>query len=278
MSAQAVDPPEIAAVSVDLDDTLFPQQTWLAGAWQAVAAAGATLGLDAGSLLDRLLSIAAEGSDGGRIIDRALVAIGVSDVQLPALVPGLVAAFTSHAPEQLTCFDDVESALVAVRSLVPVACITDGDPHIQRAKLRALHLVDSFDAVVFSDELGRDHRKPSPAPFLRAADLLGVHPGAIVHVGDRPAKDVAGAAAVGMRAIRVRTGEYAQLPDDDAEPPWRTFDDAAAALRWLVQAIRGESPPDEAPGRAALPDRPGRQHDHRDFPAGRAGYVRGLAH
>jgi ribonucleotide monophosphatase NagD (HAD superfamily) len=48
-----------------------------------------------------------------------------------------------------------------------------------------------------------------------------------VHVGDRPAKDVRGAAAAGLRAIRVRTGEYAALPDDPA--PWRTARDMPAA-------------------------------------------------
>jgi putative hydrolase of the HAD superfamily len=225
----------IAAVTVDLDDTLFPQAAWLDGAWEAVAAAGGTLGLDAAALHDRLVAIAAAGSDGGRIIDRALVAIGCSEVDLPAITPGLLAAFRAHAPERLECYPGVVAALTALRASVPVACITDGDPHIQRAKLRALGLSDAFDAVVFSDELGRQFRKPHPAPFLRALDLLGVDAGQAVHVGDRPAKDVAGPGSVGMRALRVRTGEYADLPDDaGGATPWQTFADAASALSALA--------------------------------------------
>jgi putative hydrolase of the HAD superfamily len=238
MTAEPIAAPAIAAVTVDLDDTLFPQAAWLSGAWRAVAAAGGTLGLDADALYERLVMIAAEGSDGGRIVDRALLAIGCSDADLPALTPGLLAAFRSHGPDHLDCYPGVAAALVAVRGRVPVACITDGDPHIQRAKLRALGLTDSFDAVVFSDELGRQFRKPHPAPFLRALDLFGVAAADAVHIGDRPNKDVAGPNSLGMRAIRVRTGEYKHVPDDACGiEPWQTFDDAAAALTAMANLL-----------------------------------------
>ena len=238
MTAEAIATSVIAAVTVDLDDTLFPQQAWLRGAWEAVAAAGQTLGLDADALHERLVAISAAGSDGGRIVDRALLAIGCSDVDLPALTPGLLAAFRAHAPGRLECYPGVEAALALVRAAVPVACVTDGDPHIQRSKLRALGLADSFDAVVFSDELGRQYRKPHPAPFLRALDLLGVGAGDAVHVGDRPAKDVAGPESAGMRSIRVRTGEYKDQPDDaGGVRPWQTYEDATAALTAIAELI-----------------------------------------
>jgi HAD superfamily hydrolase (TIGR01549 family) len=228
----------IAAVTVDLDDTLFPQSAWLAGAWLDVATAGETLGLDRDALLDRLHVLGATRSGGVRIIDRALLAVGVSEVELPAITPGLAAAFQAHAPSDLHCYPGVDVALVALRSVLPVGCITDGDPHVQRAKLRALGLIDSFDAVVFSDETGRQFGKPHPAPFERALHMLGVDASEAVHVGDRPAEDVAGASAVGMRAIRVHTGEYAGLADDARRRPWQSFDDAAMALNALTQLAR----------------------------------------
>jgi HAD superfamily hydrolase (TIGR01509 family) len=240
MTAEPIATSLIAAVTVDLDDTLFPQASWLAGAWEVVAAAGGALGLDAGALQQQLAAVAAAGSAGGRIIDRALLGIGCSELELPALTPGLLAAFRAYAPAHLECYPGVEAALVTVRAWVPVACITDGDPHVQRSKLRALGLADSFDAVIFSDEIVRQFRKPHPAPFLRALDLLGVAPGEAVHVGDRPLKDVAGASGVGMRAVRVRTGEYADVPDDaSGGPPWQTFDDAAMALGEMAALIGG---------------------------------------
>lgn len=240
MTAETIVTSVIAAVTVDLDDTLFPQQAWLDGAWESVAAAGQTLGLDADALHGRLVAISAAGSDGGRIIDRALLAIGCSEVDLPALTPGLLAAFWAHAPGRLECYPGVAAALAVVRAAVPVACVTDGDPHVQRSKLRALGLADSFDAVVFSDELDSQHRKPHPAAFLRALDLLGVEAADAVHVGDRPAKDVVGPQSLGMRSVRVRTGEYKDQPDDASGVlPWQAFDDAASALTAIAELIAG---------------------------------------
>jgi len=203
-------PSAIAAVTVDLDDTLYPQAAFLDGAWEAVADAGRALGIDRASLLAALLAECARGSDRGRIIDRAVAGIGGPT----STVPALVAAFRTFAPPMLAPYPGALESLARLRALVPVACVTDGDPAIQRAKLRALGLEHAFDTVVISDELGREHRKPHPAPFLRALELLGARAASAVHVGDRPEKDVAGPAAAGMSAIRVRTGEYA-----DADPP-----------------------------------------------------------
>jgi len=214
----------IAAVLFDLDDTLYDQQRWLASAWTAVAAAAAPYGVDKEALRRALVAVAAGGSDRGHIIDRALARLQATD-HVP-LAP-LLEAFRSSVPERLSPYPGVRQALRTLRDEVPVGLVTDGDVAIQRAKLRVLALDDAFDVVVLSDELGRERRKPHPAPFMAAVAALGSQPRDVVHIGDRPDKDVGGAAAVGMRAIRVRTGEYAALPDDPQ--PWRTARDVPEA-------------------------------------------------
>src|SRR3954453_2736066 len=201
---------EIRAVTVDLDDTLYPQSAYLNAAWESVAERGAELGLPAADLLAALAAISAEGSDKGTIIDRALLAVGVAPERLRLFVPALVETFGGFAPRTLPCFPGVRDALAMLRSPVPLACIPDGNPRGQRAKLAALGLSSSFDAVVVSDELGGRHlRKPHPAAFRAALGRLGAGAGGAVHIGDRPSKDVDGTARVGMRCIRVLTGEYA---------------------------------------------------------------------
>jgi len=56
-----------------------------------------------------------------------------------------------------------------------------------------------------------------------------------VFVGDRPDKDIAGAAGVGMLTVRVRTGEYEAAPDEP--PAWRVADHATAAIQMLRAEI-----------------------------------------
>ncbi|MEZ0112742.1 HAD superfamily hydrolase (TIGR01509 family) [Catenulispora sp. EB89] len=67
---------DIEAVLCDLDDTLYPQATWLDGAWRAVAAEAARHGIDEPAFLAALQADSALGSARGGIIDRALAAVG----------------------------------------------------------------------------------------------------------------------------------------------------------------------------------------------------------
>jgi HAD superfamily hydrolase (TIGR01549 family) len=224
----------VRAVTVDLDDTLYPQAAYLAGAWSAVADAGAARGLDRGSLSEALVEICAEGSDRGRIIDRALARIGAPEDHIESLVD----AFRSFTPDHLECHPGAVEALAALRAIVPVALVSDGDPPVQRAKLRALGLLDAFDAVVISDEMGRAFRKPHSAPFLRALSLLSVPARDAVHVGDRPDKDVAGPHRAGMSAVRVRQGEYAGIDDTPGDEPLATVSDVPAAFALVAELAR----------------------------------------
>jgi putative hydrolase of the HAD superfamily len=220
----------IRAVLFDLDDTLYPQAEWLRGAWRAASEAGAGLGLDPGALESSLVSICAEGSDRGRIIDRALIEIGAPET----LVAPLIKAFRSYAPRALAPYPGVRAALDRLRGELAVGLVSDGDVGIQSAKLKALGLDEAFDTIVLSDAIGRGMRKPSPVPFEKALAGLDVDAVEAVYIGDRPDKDVAGAAAVGMRAIRVFTGEYAAMPDTHA--PWAGARDAVEAM-WLVRSL-----------------------------------------
>jgi putative hydrolase of the HAD superfamily len=65
------------------------------------------------------------------------------------------------------------------------------------AKLKHLGLWGLWDAVVCSEEVG--HLKPAPDSFLALAKGLGVAPEEMLYVGNNPAYDIKGAAAVGMR-------------------------------------------------------------------------------
>jgi putative hydrolase of the HAD superfamily len=218
----------VRAALFDLDDTLYCHNDWLDGAWTAVAEAALRLGLDGPALDASLRRVAKSGSDQGGIIDAALEAIGVAAA---LAVDPLVAAFRAHQPATLECFDGVVDALTRLQADVPIALVTDGDVGVQRSKLEALGLIDAFDVVVLSDELGRKFRKPHRRPFRAALARLGIDAADAVFIGDRPDKDIAGAIGVGMRAIRVRSGEYRDQPN--VPGTWASLPKVVDAIHFL---------------------------------------------
>lgn len=228
-------------VVVDLDDTLYPQAEHLAGAAAAVGATATALGLDGAAVHTALAAELAAGSDAGGTIDRALLRAGVPADDLARLVPPLVEAFTQHAPSRLEPYPGAEDALRALAAAAPLACLTDGNSTIQDAKLAATGLLPLLPVVVVTDRLGgRATRKPHPAGLLAVADRLGVPADRLLVIGDRPGKDVAVAAAVGARAIRIRQGEYASAPDEPR--PWAVADSFPEAAAIALRALA--APPD----------------------------------
>lgn len=97
----------------------------------------------------------------------------------------------------------LEALLERVAALgLRVVALSD---HPAAFKLRALGLEDRFERVFVGEELG--FLKPSPRPFQLVAEALGVDPGAVLHVGDRPETDGSGARAAGCQAWILRPGE-----------------------------------------------------------------------
>ena len=180
-SADAV---PIAAVLFDLDDTLFLQRTWLEGTWAAVA------GRDRGpwgrsSDCHRIAAVRGIAGQRRRTDHRSGPG---ADRLWRSAGPPLVAVFRSHAPAVLPLVPGAAAALRRMSATRPIALVTDGDPEIQRAKLRALGIDDMFSAIIFSDEFGRERRKPDSAPFAAALEALGVMPRFAVYVGDHPTR------------------------------------------------------------------------------------------
>jgi putative hydrolase of the HAD superfamily len=73
-------------------------------------------------------------------------------------------------------------------------------PELFRADLDRFGIAERIDVAVFTSETGL--RKPDPAIFRRALAALGVEPEAALFVGDSPAVDIVGAAAVGMHTCQ----------------------------------------------------------------------------
>lgn len=170
-------------------------------------------------------AIAADRSGyGGR--EDLLAVLAAADVHTDA--DGLAAAVRARITPDAAA---VEAARF-VRARAAVAIVTNGRATSQRGKLAAGGL-DALTPLVFiSEEVGA--AKPDPAIFRRALDALGCPAADAVFVGDDPARDIAGAAAVDMATCWVAGGR----------------DRTGSRATWIVDHV-GELP--------ALWSRPGRQ-------------------
>jgi FMN phosphatase YigB (HAD superfamily) len=89
---------------------------------------------------------------------------------------------------------------------------------VLRGQLQRTGLARHFeaDALAFSDEVGVT--KPRPEIFRKALAGLGAGPAEAAHVGDLRFTDMAGARALGMRAVRFRgfNDDTGEGPEGDA--------------------------------------------------------------
>lgn len=209
-----------AAIIFDLDDTLYPERDYVLSGFRAVSQwAERHLGIPGESGYDELSRLFRAGVRGDTF-NRWL-----SSHHLPAgpLVPQLVEIYRGHKPV-IKPFRGIPAFLEGLHRRYRLGLVSDGYLQVQQGKLDALKLGRHFDAVVFSDEYGRDAWKPSTRPFEIVLKQLETEPSRAVYVADNPKKDFLGARNIGMYTIRVRVadGLYRQLePESEAHAPHR---------------------------------------------------------
>ncbi len=109
-------------------------------------------------------------------------------------------------PEAWRVYEDVQPSLeVLCRSGYRLGLVSNWDERLP-SLLGALGLASRFEAIVVSSEVGVE--KPAPGIFQILINRLGCSPDRVMHVGDSPEEDVAGARAAGLWAVRLdRRGE-----------------------------------------------------------------------
>ncbi|MBI1877588.1 MAG: HAD family hydrolase [Chloroflexi bacterium] len=124
-----------------------------------------------------------------------------------------------------TLVPEAKSILADLSSRYRLAIISDTGitpGRVLRQLLGRDHLTPYFTHLTFSDEVGRS--KPHPSAFLTTLNALDAAPAEAVHVGDLLRTDIAGAQAVGMRAVQYIGVSHDQA--DGLEDGWKITPDA----------------------------------------------------
>ncbi|MFT4197459.1 MAG: HAD-IA family hydrolase [Pseudoxanthomonas sp.] len=137
---------------------------------------------------------------------------------------------------KVECYPDSIAALERIAARLPVAALSNGNADLARCGLDHL----------FVFQLGaREHgaAKPQASIFHAACARLGLPPAQVLHVGDHAEADVDGARRAGLRAAWINR-EGADWPLPGARPTLE-FPTLAALADWL-DAGRGEAVTEDA--------------------------------
>ncbi len=103
-----------------------------------------------------------------------------------------------------------------------------------RPLLQALGLLPFFDSLIFSFEVGSV--KPEPGIYLAACRSLGVPAGRCLFVGDGNGRELEGAMALGMTAVRI---ERPEVMEAFRKSPSRRWHHCVQDLRRVADLARG---------------------------------------
>jgi HAD superfamily hydrolase (TIGR01549 family) len=137
--------------------------------------------------------------------------------------------------------DLIPGAAETVRALkslgYPLALVADGPAGTFYNTLTPSGLIDLFDVLAISDQIGAD--KPDRRIFQHALDALGIQPGdynRVVMVGNNLARDVKGANALGLISIWLDWApRRPKIPADPSEQPCYTIKYPSELLDLLAQ-------------------------------------------
>lgn len=201
---------EIRAITIDLDDTLWPIDPVIEVAerklfdWLRVNCPKIAHSHTVETLREMRQSIASTNiriaHDMTEVRRQSLEKVIVTEAAYPGeYVAEAMEEFHFHR-NRVEFFPDAMPFLNRVNGRLPVLGLSNGNADLHRIGVSGL-----FTAHISAIEVGA--AKPDPRVFKAACEHLGLESRSVLHIGDHPIQDILGAARIGMRTVWInRTG------------------------------------------------------------------------
>jgi len=211
----------ITTIVFDLDDTLYNELDYCESGFAAVADflvkkfTHFTLTGIFTALWDQFQS-----GNHTKTFNAALDSLGVkydSD-----LVTQCVQTYRTHTPT-ITLPQESCETLEQLSKKYTLALLTDGYLPAQQLKVHALGIEKYFKCIIYTEQLGRQFWKPSPAGFQKLLTDLNAKPQNCVYVADNITKDFIAPNQLGFTTIQITrpTRIHANNPEtSDAVPQY----------------------------------------------------------
>ncbi|OHB64195.1 MAG: hypothetical protein A2168_02815 [Planctomycetes bacterium RBG_13_50_24] len=191
----------ITTVVFDLDDTLYDEIEYCKSGFKAVAKSlgEAPEAPHAERILDALWEQFTAGNR-KKTFNTALDELGIS--YNDKLIKELVNVYRSHIPN-LTLPQDSRDVLCELKKKYTLALLTDGFLPGQKLKVQSLGIEEYFRCIIYTEQLGREFWKPSPAGFEKIIQSLNSKPENMVYIADNEKKDFIAPNKLGFLTVQL---------------------------------------------------------------------------
>lgn len=211
----------ITTVVFDLDDTLYDEIDYCRSGFTAVADLLAEMpsSQPAEHIFNCIWQLFNDG-ERSRTFNAALEHLGIKYDD--KLIGELIKVYRNHIPKIMLPDDSADILRQLKEGRYSLGLLTDGFLPAQKLKVDALGIESHFDCIIYTEELGREYWKPSPAGFEKMMQTLNAAAETIVYVADNEEKDFISPNRLGIltvqliRSNRLHTGSSAE-PDAAAQ-------------------------------------------------------------
>ena len=227
----------ITTVVFDLDDTLYDEIEYCKSGFTAVAEflanlpeapAGDSATASAFAETRRIFATLWKQFTAGnrtKTFNAALDELGMDYDD--KLIGELIEVYRNHVPK-IALPQDSRDVLRQLSTKYTLALLTDGFLPAQQLKVQALGIEKYFKCVVYTEQLGRNCWKPSPAGFEKLMQTLNATPEKTVYVADNEKKDFIAPNKLGFLTIQIiRSGRIHTEPSGES----------GAAARYVIRQI-----------------------------------------
>ena len=177
----------ITTVVFDLDDTLYDEIEYCKSGFTAVAEFLAELPETLPA--ERIFGALWEQFTAGNRTNTFNAALDQLDISYDdKRIEQLVNVYRSHIP-RIKLPEDSRDVLCELRAKYTLALLTDGFLPAQQLKVQSLGIEKYFKCIVYTEQLGREFWKPSPAGFEKIIQILNAKPENMVYIADNEKKD-----------------------------------------------------------------------------------------
>jgi len=193
----------ITTVVFDLDDTLYDEIEYCKSGFDAVAEFLTNQSEAPSAEARRISAVLWEQFTTGNRTKTFNAAFDELDMGYDdELIGKLIEVYRNHNPK-ITLPQDSRDVLCELSTKYTLALLTDGFLPAQKLKVRALEIEKYFKCIVYTEQLGREYWKPSPAGFEKIMQTLRAKPENTVYIADNEKKDFIAPNKLGFLTIQI---------------------------------------------------------------------------